>query len=87
MAKRPVGRPEKYPGEKIVYDAFKLPKSLKDKFNKVTYILRHNKTDIFIAAIEAYIAKYEKEVENVIDDYAIRDKKRPYKKRVFKKSA
>jgi predicted DNA-binding protein len=63
MMKRRVGRPELFPGEEIVYEAFKLPRSLKARFNKVTHRLRHNKSEIFRGTIEEYLREYEEIVE------------------------
>jgi len=87
MAKRPVGRPEKFPGEEIVFEAFKLPRSLKDRFNRIAHILRCNKTDIFIEAIREYIAKNEQYADMVSMDYVPRKKSKVRKKAILKKIA
>ena len=59
MTKRKVGRPILFPGETIVYEAFKLPKSLKDRFNELAHKFKHNKSEILRTAIEDYIAENE----------------------------
>ena len=63
MAKRKVGRPRIFADGDMVFEAFKLSKALKKKFNKLTFELGHNKSEILRDAIEDYINKEKKKLK------------------------